>query len=339
MPTTFVFPENFELNQIERDKLPRLTQNRPAFDILPLKTMDYAQLVWEQQENIKGLQQIRGLGGDPRRVEALGSGIKYSEPGYYGEFRTIDETELTLRRRYGSINEPINITDLVMAAQDQLLERRLNRQELLIWTLLTTGTFTAIGASGQVLHTDIYGIQTTTVAVPWSTVATATPIKDLRAVKLLARGSSVRFDQGSDLWMNQATFNGLAANTNAADLGGKRTAGLASITGINDINDILLKEDLPTIKIYDEGYYDDAGNFQLYIPTNKAILIGKRTSGTPIGNYEMTRNANNPDLGPGPYMRVIDRLETTVPRRIEVHDGHNGGPVLFFPRAIVVLTV
>jgi hypothetical protein len=53
----------------------------------------------------------------------------------------------------------------------------------------------------------------------------------------------------------------------------------------------------------------------------------------------MTRNANNPDLAPGPYMRVIDTGEIVIPRSIEVHDGHNGGPVIYFPSAVVVMSV
>lgn len=339
MATEFVYPNNFELQMIEREKLPRLTQNRPAFEIMPPKNLDAATLVYEQLENIRGLQQVRGMGGDPRRVNAQGATVKYVEPGFYGEFRLIDETQLTMRRQWGTFNKPIDITDLVMEGQDQLLQRRLDRQELLIWTLLATGTFTALGAVGQVLHTDSYSIQTYTAGIAWSTAATSVPLANLRQVKLLARGTSASFGMRARLYMNQGTFNNLAANTNANDLGSKRAAGLSSVTGINDVNEILTKEDLPTIVIYDEGYFDENGNFQLFIPNNKAILVGQRQSGVSIGNFQMTRNANNPDLAPGPYMRVIDNFDRSVPRKIEVHDGFNGGPVLFFPSAVVAMSV
>jgi hypothetical protein len=33
-------------------------------------------------------------------------------------------------------------------------------------------------------------------------------------------------------------------------------------------------------------------------------------------------------------MRVIDNLDLSIPRQIQVHDGHSGGPVLMFPSAI-----
>jgi hypothetical protein len=90
--------------------------------------------------------------------------------------------------------------------------------------------------------------------------------------------------------------------------------------------------------IYDEGYLDEAGVFTLYIPNGKAVLIGSRRDGQPVGEYRMTRNANNPGISPGAYTKVVDDPDD-VPRSVEVHDGHNGGPVLYFPSAIVVVTL
>jgi len=81
------------------------------------------------------------------------------------------------------------------------------------------------------------------------------------------------------------------------------------------------------------------GTFTPFIPDNTAVVVGRRIDGSPIGNYKMVRNANNPGLAPGPYTKVIDRGETTVPRTIEIHDGHTGGPALFFPSAIVKATL
>jgi hypothetical protein len=53
----------------------------------------------------------------------------------------------------------------------------------------------------------------------------------------------------------------------------------------------------------------------------------------------MVRNANNPGLAPGAYMKIVDNGDRAVPRLIQVHDGHNGGPALLYPSAIVVMTV
>ena len=339
MTTTYIYPSNSKLEMIERTKIPRLTQNRPIFEILPLKNIDATILMWEQLANILGLQQVRGMNGAPRSVNALGSSIKYGEPGVYGDFRLIDEKQLTERRRYATYNQPVDISDLVMESQDQLLERRLNRIEYNGWTLLATGTFSATNAVGAVMHTDTFTTQTYNVGVGWANAATATPLADLRGVQLLARGYSVNFGRQAKVYMNQTAFNHFISNTNAADLGTKRTYGLASITGLDDVNRILTGDNLPNIVIYDEGYYTDAGVFTLYIPDKKAIVVGARQTGVPIGNYLFTRNANNPDMAPGPYMRIIDNMERELPRKIECHDGHNGGPVLLFPESVVQMTI
>ena len=71
------------------------------------------------------------------------------------------------------------------------------------------------------------------------------------------------------------------------------------------------------------------------------IVVGVRTDGRPLGAYVMTRNASNPTLAPGAYTQVVDSLETgsPIPRKIFVHDGHNGGPKMVFPSGAVVMDV
>ena len=53
----------------------------------------------------------------------------------------------------------------------------------------------------------------------------------------------------------------------------------------------------------------------------------------------MTRNANNADMAPGPYVKVVDNGELAVPRNIQVHAGHNGGPVLKYFGSVVIMNV
>ncbi len=340
MATEFIFPSSVELREIERELLPRLTAERPIFDILPIRNLDSYVMQYEQRGNLTGLQQVRGLGGDPRRVKEIGAVVKYVEPGVYGEFRNINEVDLTARRPYGAnFGTQINIDDLVMDASEHLLERQLDRQEQLGWNTLIYGTFTALGEVGQVLHTDTYSIQTFTAGIPWSTQATSFPLGNLRQVQVLSRGKSVNFGAGGTLYMNRVTFNTMNANTNASDLGGKRATGLSSITGVTQVNEVLTRDDLPNIVVYDRGYIDEGGTFQLFIPNGRAVLVGRRDSGTPIGNMQAVRNANNPDLGPGAYYKVIDRGPDRVPRTIEVHRGWNGGPVLLHPEAVVSLNL
>lgn len=334
----FIYPNSIELQQINQELVPRLEAAREIFNIIPTRSVDNHLLEWEQKDNYTGLQQVRGLNGMPSRVKPV-SGKRYlMNPGTYGEFLAIDERQLTTRRQWGGFSTGINITDLVREAQDKLLQRRYDRLESIGWTLLATGTF-SVADGTSVLHTDSYTTQTFSAGVVWATVATSTPLADLRAVQLKARGYSLNFGAAAKAYMNRSTLNAVLSNTNANDLGGRRLAGLVSINSVAQANQLFAMDDLPTLVPYDDGYIDDTGTFQLFIPNNKVIVVGARRDGDPVGEYRFTRNANNPDLGPGPYMKVIDRGDTEVPRAIEVHDGHNGGIALYHPAAIVTMTV
>lgn len=339
---TFTFPSSAEMREVAQTKLPNLIANRPIFTILPIETVDAHLLLWEQEDNYIGLQQVRGLNGQPPRVKKTGAKRYLMQPGVYGEFTTIDELELTERRQYGSFSQPVSIDDLVMREQDRLLGRRLDRIEQIGWTLLVTGTFSVAGPDGLTYHTDTFALQTYSGS-DWSTVATATPLADFRAVQLLSRGYSLDFGPRARAIMNRVTWNRLMGNTNASDLGGKKNIGLASITSLADTNRILTEDGLPTVEIFDGGYLNDSGTFVPFIADDKVVVIGQRTDGGRVGEYRMTRNAQNPNLAPGAYMEVIDRGQAgsgqQIPRTIEVHDGHNGGPVIYFPSAVVIMSV
>ncbi len=329
----FLYPTNAEIQAVAQVKIPRLTADRPIFRILPMVDVDADLLMWEQKDNYVGLQQARGLNGAPRRVKNVGGKRFMVEPGVYGEFNPIDEKQMTQRRRYGAFSGAIDLSDLVMEKQDQLLGRRLDLIEKIGWDTLR-GSY-SIADGNVVLASDQYTVQTHD-ASDWGVAGTATPLGDFRAVQLKGRGTSANFGASAEAFMNRVTFNKMIANTNNADLFGKRTDGLANVLSLAQTNAVLAGEDLPTIMIYDEGYLNDAGAFVPFIPDDVVIVIGKRPAGQVVGDYAMTRNVNNPEMAPGAYMDVVDDPRVK-PRSVEVHDGHNGGPRIYFPGAIVVM--
>lgn len=336
---SFVYPTNAELQLVAQNLVNDLTMNDPLFQIMPLDNADTANVMWEQEDDYTGLMNVRGIGGKPGNVAGVGSKRYVMTPGYYGEFKTIDEVELTERRMLGSFNQPTNIDDLVLRAQRHLIGRRLHRIRSIGWTLLSTGTFSVASGTGEIIHTDTYSPQTYTASVVWATAATSTPLADFRAVKLLQRGRSVNFGRRAKAYMNQATLNAMLNNTNASDIGGKRIAGGNSVNDLGGFNRILLDNDLPEIVTVDDGYLDSTGTFQLFCPNNKVVVVGERADGSVIGNFKLTRNANNTNMEPGFYDKVVDNGDRAVPRLIEVHSGFNGGPALYFPSAIVIMTV
>jgi hypothetical protein len=339
MPS-FAYPTSSLIQAIDQDMLPVMEAGRVGLELFPTETQDEDQVRWEQQDNFMGLQAVRGLNGEPSRVAKTGAKGYAMQPGYYGEFELIDEAELTRRRQFGTFGTPIDISDLVGIAEQKLLQRELDRKEWIVWTLLQSGIFSVQSEDG-VLHQDAFPILTFTASPAWSTTATATPVADLRSIRLMQRGHSVAFGRAATLYVNQKKVNQLLSNSNQADLGSykKPADGLQRLVQLEDINRILLDQDLPQIVEYDRGYYTDAGVWNPWIADNKGVLIGPRLNGAAIGAYKMTRNVNNPDLAPGSYSRVIDRGDNDIPRTIEVHKGHNGGPAIYYPGCVVTLNI
>jgi hypothetical protein len=343
----YIYPNSIELTEIEQDLLPDLVDQDPIFQYFPTRSVDAALVMWEQLDNYQGLQQARGLNGEPTKIQRPSTKQYRLEPGRYGEWAEIDEMELTLRRVPGDLAAPVNITDLVMQCQNQLLDRRIKRQKWIIWTLLTLGVFSVPGPNGAILHTDAYTFQSFTPLVPWSSLGTATPMKDLRSLKLLHRGHSVDFGAGAKLFANTTTINNLLNNTNTSDLFGRRAMGLSTINNLGSVNDLLAGDNLPTFVEYDEGYISDGnfgqtkGQFYTFIPDGVAVLIGQRPGGRRVGEYQMVRNADDENMAPGPVTKVIDNFnagDQLPPRKVVVYDGHAGGIAIHYPSAVVVLS-
>lgn len=340
----FTYPNNASLKLIAQDLVARLAADRLGFQLIPFQDVNASTLMWEQKDSFKGLQAIRGINGAPGKISKTGVDRYMTQPGHYGEYEEMDERELEEMRVLGDFGAPADISQLVVNAQQKLVLREADRQELTIFDLLLNGTFSIVGQSGAIVHTDTYTPQTFTASVNWSLPLTSTPLADIRACKILHRGHSVRFDATSKIVLNQTTMNQVLSNTNPADLFGRRGQGLATLNSLKQVNEILAMDDLPNFVVYDEVYLAEDSTVaspdpQLFVPTGKAVLVGRRMDGAPVGYYALTRNVNNPNNAPGPYSRIIDKGEFEIPRSIQVHRGHNGAIALEYPSAIVSMSV
>ncbi len=156
-------------------------------------------------------------------------------------------------------------------------------------------------------------------------------------------GTSAMFDASAQIVMNQVAFNNIILNRNAADIYGIRLdLGQTPVNDLNSLNRLLQGMNLPAIRVYDQGYLADdgsrKGSFTRFVPSNRYVLFGRRTSGVKIGNFALTWNLQAGGK-PSAYTRVIDKsIAQGPPGGIEVHRGFNGGPTLEYPGAIVVGT-
>lgn len=342
MPS-YLYPSSIELKEIEQILLPVMQADDILFKLFPAVEDDAAVVAWEQMDKFVGLQNVRGIGGQPGRVSRVGVKRFQMQPGQYSDVIAIDEQEITQRRQTGTLGTPVDISDLVYKLQQQLLQRRIDRQRWMISTLLTTGVFTSTDSMGNIIHTDSYTFNSYSAGTPWATYATATPLLNIRTACTTAKvGQSVRFDATAKMLMNQNTVNDLLSNSNSADLGGKRRDMGSTFNSLKDLNVLLAANDLPEIVPYHEAWSTDGTNYNLFIPNNKVVVVGARKNDAIVGEVAQTRNATNPNAEPGPYTLVVDSMDRgmeVVPRKIEVHDGWNGGIKIFYPGAIITMTV
>ncbi len=341
----YIFPGNYEITEIMQQQLPTLRKDRgsPAFQFCPTVTKDVTTLIWEQRDNYFGMMQVRGLDGAAPSVLQVGADDYIARPSYYGENMPITEREIMDRRKLGTPNEPMDLTEITMLRAEQLLHRQFTLEEYLTWQLTLNGFYQIVNPiTKAVVAQDSYTQRVFTSTVTWETSATATPLQDFRNVWLLHRGYSVSFGGTSYAYMNRYTLNSMVTNRNTGDLYGQRTGGLfsAQMEGQLDlasINKILLNEDLPQIVVYDEGYYDVNKVFQQWIPNDKVLVVGKRLDGSRLLQYVYTANLANMDTGAGPAYRVWMTNED-VPKPM-VYRGFNGVHQMFFPSAFVVMNV
>lgn len=349
----FVYPQNYEISAIMPQLQDRGLAGRVGLELCPIKNTNASQVRWIQEDDYYGLQQMRGMDGAPTHVQRVGSKTFVYEPAIFGEVIPITEQELTTRAGSAPIdNTPIDVSELVLNADQQLINREYDRMESSVWTLFTTGTLSIKldGPNGtQVAYTDTYPIQTYSASIPWSTVATATPLSNIQSAQQLSVGYSVDFGPAAKMYLNRVTANRMLNNTNASDLGGRRLNNGGTINSMADINTYFLGQGLPQIVVYDQGYRNKIGttgstNFTKFIPDGKFVLVGARPGNARLAEYQVTRNLNNPNGAPGSYRYVKDyangiNAEKRTPPNIEIHRGHSGGISLYYPSAVVVGSV
>jgi hypothetical protein len=346
----FTYPTSRQLRRINPEKIVNLQRNRPTFALFPVRDYQEWRLEWEQRDNYRGFQQLRGLNGEPSYVKMVGLQRFSQEPGVFGEYMTLDEKQMTTRaglytdRGLGdadvgeSDGRPVDVSDLVVERQDYLNARETDLIEFCHWAILLNGTFTILGPTGAEFRST-FGIQIVTLS-DWTDLVNGTPHADLVGLRLLVRGKSVNFGAGAVARGNAVTISNALLNRNPNDLGGMRVSSgdfrVGTSINLADANRIFTGAGAPILEEYDEGYNRESdGALITWIPDNVLSIVGRRTNGEPLGEYRMVRNVNNPNNAAGRYSKVIDNLDRDVPRKISVHQGHNGGLVLFYPSAIV----
>lgn len=340
MSTAFEVGAAIKLREVFAVKTLRGEAGRLGLKLIPITEVNATKLIYERHRLLRGLQGVRGENGPSSPAKLPGFDQFEVEPGFFGDHYTITEKDLINRREVGDWETFDSEKKITAKATTLLNQRYLDRVEYNIWTMLLTGALTITDDNGTIQFYDIYDIQKSTASPAFDQLSTAAPLKYFRElIAALELGKSVNF-RGGEIIMNQTTLNTILGNTNANDFGGLRMASGANFLSVSDWNKVLVANDLPTITVYNEGYYEngEGGAFTRFIPTGKALLLGKRTDGEQVGEYRLTRAAQNDNSGPGVYFTVED-MRKKVPAFIQIESGHNGGTVLYYPEAVCGITL
>jgi hypothetical protein len=356
MSLNLIYPNAVTQREIAQDLIRNMTSDDLTLKLLPVQNEDTHFVRWFQMDNYYGIMGMRGLDGSPSLVREVGTSSYTYQPGVYGEFMQIGETEILTRAAPMNMNLPIRLTDLVAMRQKQLIGRMYDRMRYNIWQLLGTGTLNIpLNGPAGAIYQDTYSIQTYVAPIPWSSSTTATPILNAQVLQQLQVGHSTDFGAKASWYMNQITANQLINNGNAADFGGRRNQFGATLNNLPDMANYFGAQNLPKPVVFDDGYQpypvqgpetNPPAQFVKFIPNGLSILIGPRTNGDPVGHFKKTLQAMQPGGGisSGDYNFVKDYAQginapLEVPPRIEVHYGYNGGPVLEFPSSVIAATL
>jgi hypothetical protein len=239
----------------------------------------------------------------------------------------LDENDLMYLRQPGTYDQ--NYGQQIIADRLRDLNTRVEtRLEYLRWSMLAGSlTVTYPDAVTQTVDYEVPGGRKPTVATPWATIATADPMKNVSAWKLLFRGTPV---QMGVLKMNQVTFNYLPTNAAVRSLIQYQFGyDLVRSGNLVPSNAISQAFDGTTIEIYDGGYIDDRGTFNPFIADDVVICLPKST---PEKWCQFLQSPNMHHGGqtpqPGKFARPIWKLDDD-PISVEVLGGVYGLPVMY----------
>lgn len=348
-PILYHFPTNVVLDRLTQDYVAD-TAALLGRSILPLQN-EMAQVVqWDEIEKETGLTRQHALGSDVKIGQRPGSKVRQYRPGYFKESELIKEDELLVARAFATLGAVVNIDELV----SRRLKARINKDfftiEKLIWDCLQ-GEIAMTDENGAGIN-ETFPVQPYNLLVGWDDRANAQPIKEFNAIKLLYRGTNAT-SRGAKAYMNSQRVNYLLENTNAADLRGFHAENFReTVQTLDRVNSLLTPRGLPTIVEFDEGYYDAAGNFQLYIPDDTTIVVGNRQIGK-TGDFALTpslhRNVNGMPA-PGMFSLIeingqpnnaggfsVGEIGASSNPKIQVTTGFYGGPRLYYPKDVIVM--
>lgn len=352
MSRTYTYPTNVALDRVVQEYVVDASSFM-GLQILPVEPAYTQKVQWDELDSERGMTAPHLLGTDPRIDLRPGSRLREYEPIAFKETDLVKEDELLRARQLGSLGGAINLNALMARIAKARMDKTRIRQEWTIWEALR-GQLT-INENGVFVN-ETFPVQQYAPIVPWSNLATSTPLKDFNAVGLLFRGTGATIG-GAEAIINQTTANWLLENQNAADLKGFQGANFTQLPfSLDQINTILAARGLPKLVVNDTGFINNNGAFETFVKDGDVHIVGKRPMNEKVGAWISTPTLHRVVNGvetPG-YFEILEvnghpangatsvsiaALGTSKNPKFELTGGIYGGPALRFGRSIIRMDV
>lgn len=348
MSITYKYPTNVSLDMVTQEYVAQ-TEKMRGEQLMPFEDTQTQKVQWDELDAERGMTAPHVMGTDPKIDTRPGSRLREFAPIPFKETDLVKENELLNARAYGTLGGVVDLSALIGRIAKARVDKNRIRCEWTRWQAFL-GQLTIVENGVRV--NEEFPVQPFNPLVPWNQRATATILRDLNAIKQMFRGTGATA-QGAVAIGNSATIAVVLENNNQNDLQGFRSENFRNSTSdLNEANKIFSSRGLPTFEENDDGYIDENGTFQTWIPDGKLLIFGKRPAGQPLGKWLMTPTLHRSKNGqPAPGMfEIIEvngqpslgaQMVNTVQLgqhknpKIEVTGGVYGGPVLFYPRSII----
>lgn len=260
---------------------------------------------------------------------------KIFEAASWREKSILTASDLTLLRRPGTWDQSYG-QQMITERLAGLNTRLDSRIEWLIWQAIAVGTITIAQTDPAIAFTVDYGIAGAlkpTATPYWSVSATATPIANIEAWKILFRGTGCT---ARKIIMNEKVYGYLLANAEIKSwymytYGREMVAGSAlgpKLCGLD-------------LQVYDGGYNTDAGVYTPFISDSTVLIQGEGPAGEKVMDFGSPPSAYkggvlNPQ--PGKFAKVIMHDDDDPPHA-DLIVGIDGLPRLWRADRWVIATV
>lgn len=345
---TLTYPTNLELTQVIQEYQIDAAGFKGA-EILPDEETMSQRVQWDEMDNERGMTAAHVMGTDPKIDLRPGSKVREYTPIAFKETDLVKEDEILRSRELGTLGNVVSLSGIIARIAKARKDKTWIRKETLRWDTLRGRI--QLNENG-VFVDETFPVQQYQSTIAWSNLTTATPLRDFNAVKLLFRGTGATI-AGAKAYINQTTANWILENQNPNDLKGFQNSNFVQLPySIEEANKVLSSRGLPTLEIYDDGYFDINGVFQTFIKDGDVHIVGKRPAGQKVGGWMSTaslhRNVNGMPA-PG-YFSIIEvngqpstgattistaNLGASKNPKFDITGGEYGGTIMRFGRSVI----